>query len=79
MSYSWLWGGKQPQIPENFADFIPPTGGSGGGGGSGDDDKPKTGKSGAMEAYRFDSSALEKAAESARTLEKNRKLPFAGK
>uniref|UniRef100_A0A2P2HWM6 ATPase family AAA domain-containing protein 3-like n=1 Tax=Hirondellea gigas TaxID=1518452 RepID=A0A2P2HWM6_9CRUS len=73
MSMSWLWGGnKQPPLPNQFNDFVPPTGGTadGGasGGGGGDDDKNKDG---AMKSYRFDSSALERAAEAAKSLEQN--------
>ena len=86
MSMSWLWGGQQPTAPatpQNFNDFMPPggaaptiLGGGGapppaGGGDSGDDNK---GKSGQMEAYRFDSAALERAAQAAKELEKNREF-----
>ncbi|XP_014281261.1 ATPase family AAA domain-containing protein 3A homolog isoform X2 [Halyomorpha halys] len=51
----------------------PPAGGGGGGGGDGDDRSPSSPElKKAMEAYRFDSSALERAAQAARELEKSR-------
>jgi len=71
MSMSWLWGGdkNKPKVPEDFKDFVPPT--TGGGAGGGDDSGSAGGGNlgGAMEAYRFDSSALERAAKAARDLE----------
>lgn len=66
---SWLFGSRKPQEPQ-FPQFpIPPASGSGGGddGGSAEDKKR------AMEAYRFDSAALERAAQAARDLEKSSK------
>lgn len=68
---SWLFGrrndvpsGDLPQFP------TPPTAGTSGGGGAGesDDDRRKR-----MEAYRFDSAALEKAAKAAKDLESSSK------
>lgn len=74
---SWLLGRNRPQQPQEMA--AP--------GGDGDDRQPsqtageKAGDAQlskaerkAMEAYRFDSSALERAAEAARTLERSSKL-----
>lgn len=73
---SWLFGYKS-QVPQQ------PDGQSGGGGGdsqpptpgqmSGDQNLSKAERK-AMEAYRFDSSALERAAEAAKTLERSSKL-----
>uniref|UniRef100_A0A1B6CIH2 AAA+ ATPase domain-containing protein n=1 Tax=Clastoptera arizonana TaxID=38151 RepID=A0A1B6CIH2_9HEMI len=65
---SWIFGSRQPQEPQ-FPQFpIPPaTGGTGGDGGGSADDKKR-----AMEAYRFDSAALERAAQAAKDLEKSR-------
>lgn len=65
---SWLFGyrGNQPP-PEGTQIPIPPSEG-GGGGGSDDKNKKK-----AMEAYRFDSSALERAAQAAKDLERSSK------
>ena len=67
---SWLFGGYNKgqggQVPPGL---VPPPAGSGGsdGGVSGSIDKSK------MDAYRFDSAALERAAEAAKTLEKSSK------
>ena len=70
---SWLFGVKQnpsdtdiPQIP-----VAPPS--SGGGGGNDGDDKSGQGQNTKMDAYRFDSAALERAAKAARELEKSGK------
>lgn len=72
---SWLFGIRRdtPGIP---TEGLPPpsdsdnTGGaSGGSGGSGDDKR----KSKSMEPYSFDSSALERAAQAARELERSSK------
>lgn len=63
---SWLFGIKkqQPQIPAD---------GNSNQGGDGNVQQPQLTSSErkAMEAYRFDSSALERAAEAARTLERS--------
>lgn len=63
---SWIFGvKKQPTIPENGSDNST---GSTAGQASGDQQLTKAEKK-AMEAYRFDSSALERAAQAAKTLE----------
>lgn len=66
---SWLFG--MNQRPQDFSQFVPPPAGGAGGdqGGAGDSGDGK--KSGAMDAYRFDSSALERAAKAAKELEKS--------
>ncbi|XP_069959812.1 ATPase family AAA domain-containing protein 3-A isoform X3 [Cherax quadricarinatus] len=68
---SWLFG--MNQRPEDFSQFVPPASAVGGGGpdGSGDSGDGK-GKSSAMEAYRFDSAALERAAKAAKDLESSK-------
>ncbi|KAG8266624.1 ATP binding [Homalodisca vitripennis] len=63
---SWLFGRRAEQPPAEFPQF-PTTGGGEGGGGESDDDRKKR-----MEAYRFDSAALERAAKAAKDLEKSR-------
>lgn len=72
---SWLFGYKS-QVPQGGP---PPPGGEGGdaagspasaGQAAGDQNLTKAERK-AMEAYRFDSSALERAAEAARTLERS--------
>lgn len=72
---SWLFGYRNSQPPQNFSQFIQPpaAGGSGdsGGGSGGGESPPKIIKS-QMEAYRFDSSALERAATAAKDLERSR-------
>lgn len=67
MKMSWLFGyrGNQPP-PEAPQIPIPPA--EGGGSGGGDDKITKK----AMEAYRFDSSALERAAQAAKDLERSK-------
>ncbi|XP_069690200.1 ATPase family AAA domain-containing protein 3A homolog [Periplaneta americana] len=63
---SWLFGYRGNQPPSDVPQIpIPPS--EGGGGGS-DDKSTKT----AMEAYRFDSSALERAAQAAKELERSK-------
>lgn len=65
----WMFGGKkQPTIPENVTENSPSTAGQS----SGDQQLTKAEKK-AMEAYRFDSSALERAAQAAKTLESSSK------
>ncbi len=73
---SWLFGIKSnpPQSPD-FSDLIPPQGGGGTGGGGGGKEPPKDGRVGKESTYRFDSAALERAAEAAKNLEKS---PHAG-
>lgn len=58
------------QRPQDFSQFVPPPAAAGGGGGSDDDGGSGKGPS-AMEAYRFDSAALERAARAAKELEKS--------
>lgn len=67
---SWLFGVKKQPVPEmNSAEGIQP---NTAGQASGDQQLTKAEKK-AMEAYRFDSSALERAAEAAKTLERSSK------
>nr|XP_053654625.1 ATPase family AAA domain-containing protein 3-A-like [Cherax quadricarinatus] len=68
---SWLFG--MNQRPEDFSQFVPPASAVGGGGpdGSGDSGDGKR-KSSAMEAYRFDSAALERADKAAKDLESSK-------
>lgn len=67
---SWIFGvKKQPAMPENVPDANSTTAGQA----SGDPQLTKAEKK-AMEAYRFDSSALERAAAAARTLETSSKF-----
>lgn len=70
---SWLFGYRNSQPPQDFSQFIqpPPASGSGDGGGSGE--SPKITRS-QMEAYRFDSGALERAATAAKELERSSTL-----
>lgn len=65
---SWLFGIKNQQTP-------PTAGGDDGGDQQNQPAQPPLSKSErrAMEAYRFDSSALERAAEAAKTLERSSK------
>lgn len=68
---SWLFGAKkQPMIPTEGSESA---GGPGAGQASGDQQLTKAEKK-AMEAYRFDSSALERAAAAAKTLETSSKF-----
>lgn len=66
---SWLFGVKKQPMPEMNSN--PQDGLSTAGETSGDQQLTKAEKK-AMEAYRFDSSALERAAEAAKTLERSR-------
>ncbi len=74
---SWIFGVKTGQNPPTLPDMQLPTGspGGGGGGGGGDDDKNQGqgggSKNSRMEAYTFDSAALERAAKAAKDLEKS--------
>ena len=67
---SWLFG-KGTQQPQNFSQYVPPASGGEGGGNDGNNDNKKSKQ---MDAYRFDSSALERAANAAKDLEKSRML-----
>lgn len=74
---SWLLGKRRTE--PNMSGAAPPDGGnppSGAGGGGDGDELPSNSSEykKAMEAYRFDSSALERAAQAARELEKSRKF-----
>lgn len=66
---SWLFG-RRNDPPSGV---IPPTIGGGGDSGSGGGENDEQLKK-RMEAYRFDSAALERAAQAARDLEKSSKL-----
>lgn len=79
---SWLfgYGRKNEQAPDLSQFGVQPpqqTGGGGaaGGGAPNDPNLTKAEKK-AMEAYRFDSTALERAAQAARELERSSKLYF---
>ncbi|XP_053694411.1 ATPase family AAA domain-containing protein 3A homolog [Sabethes cyaneus] len=72
---SWLFGYKSqvPQMPPGGGDGGPPEEPTAGSAGEVAGDKTLTkAERKAMEAYRFDSSALERAAEAARTLERSK-------
>lgn len=78
---SWLFGyGRGNQQPPDLSQLglaVPPAaaGGSGGGdGGTPNDPNLTKSERRTMEAYRFDSSALERAAQAARELEKSSEL-----
>lgn len=67
---SWLFGMGKSEPPPNFANLgLPPPPNTGG---DGNDGKSSQGQS-KMEAYRFDSGALERAAKAAKELEKSGK------
>ncbi|KAG5308461.1 ATAD3 protein, partial [Acromyrmex insinuator] len=71
---SWLFGYRSSQ-PQDFTHFVQPPppavdGGGGSGGSGGGGSPPRIG--GSMEAYRFDSSALERAAAAAKELERSK-------
>ena len=68
---SWIFGLNKGQ--QGGVD-LPPFPGSPGSGGDGGDDKSadRQGQNKSMEAYRFDSAALERAARAAKELEKSR-------
>ena len=67
---SWLFGVKKGQPTDvDLSAFQLPT--PGGAGGSDDKSKDSQGQK-AMEAYRFDSAALERAAKAAKDLERSR-------
>lgn len=67
---SWLLGYRNTQPPQDFSQFIQPPASSGSDGG-GDGSTSKNLMKSQMEAYRFDSSALERAAAAAKELEKS--------
>ncbi|XP_034254899.1 ATPase family AAA domain-containing protein 3A homolog [Thrips palmi] len=68
---SWLFGIK-PKPPQGDANFPPPPPPGTSGGQNADGGQNQSAKSSQMEAYRFDSSALERAAQAAKELEKSR-------
>lgn len=72
---SWLLGNRYSQS-QDFSQYVQPpaSGGGGDGGGSGDGPQSKTPTKSQMDAYRFDSSALERAAAAAKDLEKSGEL-----
>lgn len=74
---SWLLGYRNTQPPPDFGQYVqpPPASGSGGAGG-GDQPPSKNITKSQMDAYRFDSSALERAAAAAKELEKSSKILF---
>jgi len=67
-SMSWFFGSKAPQPPVIPTDFNPPGGGAPP---SGNDPPEKSGSRAAESSYRFDSAALERAAQAARELERS--------
>ncbi len=71
---SWLFGIKSNPPPDDvFAGLIPPAGAEGGGGGSEPPKKDSGKKSESRDSrYSFDSSALERAAQAAKELEKSK-------
>lgn len=74
---SWLFGYKSQvptQMPDIGAGPAHPGSPPGTAGSASGDQKLTTAERKAMEAYRFDSSALERAAEAAKTLERSSKL-----
>lgn len=75
---SWLFGyGRKDEQPPDLTQFgiQPPPPAGGAGGAPPDDQKLTKSERKAMEAYRFDSTALERAAQAARELERSRTYP----
>lgn len=72
---SWIFGyrGNQQQPPDLSQFGVQPPAAGGAGGAPPDEPKLTKAEKKAMEAYRFDSSALERAAQAARELEKSSK------
>lgn len=75
---SWLFGYKSqvPQMTEQMSGEQQQTGQTQTAGGKSGDQGLSNSEKKAMEAYRFDSSALERAADAAKTLEKSSKFFF---
>lgn len=75
---SWLLGSRYQQQSQDFAQYAQPPapGGAGGGAGDSGDGKSKNVGKPQMDAYRFDSSALERAAAAAKELENSCKNLF---
>ncbi|CAD1472443.1 unnamed protein product [Heterotrigona itama] len=65
---SWIFGYRNAQS-QDFSQFVPPSASDGAGGG---DDRAPPPRISHMEPYRFDSSALERAATAAKELEKSK-------
>ena len=72
---SWLFGIKQ-KPPPGDGNFPPPPTPPSSGGQNQDGGQNQGIRNSQMEAYRFDSSALERAAQAAKELEKSSKLNF---
>lgn len=74
---SWLFGmGKEQNIPDVAPQFPlppPPPGGGDDGDGKDGGSNTKEGQKSQMDAYRFDSAALERAAKAAKDLESSSK------
>ncbi len=71
---SWIFGVNKGQNPPDFSNIqLPPPPSGGEGGGSDDKGSGQGQGSSKMEAYRFDSAALERAAKAAKELEKSSK------
>lgn len=66
---SWLFG--MNQRPQDFSQFVPPPAGAAGGDGGPEGPNDRGRGNSSMEAYRFDSAALERAAKAAKDLEKS--------
>lgn len=73
---SWLFGYKTPQPQMTSAGGSDDGGTPNTAGQASGDQKLTSAERKAMEAYRFDSSALERAAEAAKTLERSSKMFF---
>ncbi|XP_032672752.1 ATPase family AAA domain-containing protein 3A homolog [Odontomachus brunneus] len=69
---SWLFGYRNSQPPSDFSQFVPPTGGGSGGGDNDGSSPPKKMTKSQMDAYMFDSAALERAANAAKELERSK-------
>ena len=78
VAMSWLFGLNKgqnvPDVPPQFPGLPPPPTPPGDSGSGKDKDQGQSGTS-KMEAYRFDSAALERAAKAAKELEKSREYP----
>ena len=75
---AWLFGGgtgQQPPIPPILGSLPPPPPGGGGDDGKNKNEGQNTGET-RMDAYTFDSKALERAAKAAKDLEKSRKIGY---
>ncbi|XP_015600088.1 ATPase family AAA domain-containing protein 3 [Cephus cinctus] len=68
---SWLFGYRGSQTPQDFSQLVQPPASGDGAGGGGDQPPKNTMTKTQMEAYRFDSRALERAAAAAKELERS--------